>query len=49
MISWTDCVKNEEVLHEVKSILNTTYIKRTKANRIDHILRSNCLVKYILE
>jgi hypothetical protein len=41
--SWTDHVKNEEVLHGVekeRNILNT--IKRRKASWIGHILRKNC-------
>jgi len=48
--SWSDCVKNEEILHRVKeerSILNT--IKRRKANWIGHILRRNCLLKHVTE
>jgi hypothetical protein len=43
-------VKNEEVLRRVKEeriILHT--IKRRKANWIGHILRSNCLLKHIIE
>jgi hypothetical protein len=49
-ISWTDRVRNEEVLHRVKeegNILRT--IKRRKANWIGHILRRNCLLKHIIE
>jgi hypothetical protein len=49
-ISWTDRVRNEEVLHTVKeerNILHTT--KRRKANWIGHILRSNCLLKHVIE
>jgi hypothetical protein len=49
-ISWTDRVRNEEVLHRVKeegSILRT--IKRRKANWIGHILRRNFLLKYVIE
>jgi ppGpp synthetase/RelA/SpoT-type nucleotidyltranferase len=45
-ISWTDLVRNEEVLHRVKeerSILHR--IKRRKANWIGHILRRNSLLK----
>jgi hypothetical protein len=44
MISWTDRVNNEAVLHRVKEerkILHT--IRRRKANWIGHILRRNCL------
>jgi hypothetical protein len=45
-ISWTDHVRNEEVLHRVKkrNILHT--IK--KANGIGHILRRNCLLKHVI-
>jgi hypothetical protein len=49
-VSWTDRVRNEEVLHRVKeerSILNT--IKGRKANWIGHILRINCLLKHVIE
>jgi hypothetical protein len=41
-ISWTDRVRNEEVLHRVKeerTILHT--VKRRKANWIGQILRIN--------
>jgi len=41
-ISWTDCVKNKEVLHRVKDKRNIVgRIKRRKANWIGHILRRN--------
>jgi hypothetical protein len=49
-ISWTDRVRNEEVLHRVKeerNILHAT--KRRKANWIDHVLRRNCLLKHVIE
>jgi hypothetical protein len=49
-ISWTDRVRNEEVLHRVKeerNILPT--VKRRKANWIGHILRRNCLLKHVIE
>jgi hypothetical protein len=37
-ISWTDCVRNEEVLHSVKEERNIIHtIKRRKANCIGHI------------
>ena len=45
-ISWTDRVRNKEVLHrgkEDRNIVKTT--KRRKANWIYHILRKNCLLK----
>jgi hypothetical protein len=49
-ISWTDRVRNEEVLRRVqedRGILHST--KRRKANRTDHILRRNCLLKDVTE
>ena len=48
-ISWTDRVRNEEVLHRLKerNILRT--IKRRKANLIGHIFRRNCLLKHVVE
>jgi hypothetical protein len=50
MISWTDRVRSEEVLHrrkEDKNILRT--VKRRKANWIGHILRRNCLQIHVIE
>ena len=49
-ISWTDRVRNEEVLHRVKeerNIIHTIQIR--KADLIGHILRMNCLIKHIVE
>jgi hypothetical protein len=49
-ISWTDRVRNEEVLHGVKEERNILHtIKRRKANWIGHILRRNCLLKHVIE
>ena len=49
-ISWTDCVKNEKVLHTVKEERNIVrVIKRRKANWIGHILHRNCLLKCVIE
>jgi hypothetical protein len=49
-ISWTDRVKNEEVLHTVNEQMNILHrIKRKTANWIGHILRRNCLLKYVIE
>jgi hypothetical protein len=49
-ISWTDRVRNEEVLHIVKEERNILHtIKRRKANWIRHILRRNCLLKHVIE
>ena len=46
-ISWTDQVRNEEVLHRVKEERNALRtVKRRKANLIGHILRRNCLLKH---
>jgi hypothetical protein len=49
-ISWTDRVRNEEVLLRIKeerNILHTT--KRRKADWIGHNLLRNCLLKHITE
>jgi hypothetical protein len=49
-ISWTDHVRNEEVLHkgkEERNILHT--IKRRKANWIGHVLCRNWLLKHVIE
>ena len=49
-ISWTDRVRNEEVLlrvSEQRNILHT--IIGWKANWIGHILRWKCLLKHIIE
>jgi replicative superfamily II helicase len=49
-ISWTNHVRNEEVLQRVKeekNILQT--ITRRKANWIGHILHRNCLLKQATE
>jgi hypothetical protein len=48
-ISWTDRVRNEEVLHRVKEERNIVHtIKRRKANWIGHILRRNCQLKHVI-
>ena len=49
-ISWTDHVRNEEVLlrvNEHRNILRD--IRKWKANWIGHILRRNCLLKQVIE
>ena len=49
-ISWTDHVRNEEVLlrvNEQRNILNE--IRKRKANWIGHILRRKCLLKQVIE
>jgi hypothetical protein len=59
-ISWTNHVKNEEILHEVKEGRNilpkkkkkkkTLHMtKQRKANCIIHILCRNCLLKHVIE
>ena len=49
-ISWTDSVRNNEVLHRVKEERNIIHIvKRRNANWIGHILRRNCLLKHVIE
>jgi hypothetical protein len=49
-ISWTNRVRNEEVLHRVNEDRNIVHtIKRRKANWIGHILRRNCLVTHVIE
>jgi len=48
-ISWTDHVRNEEVLlrvNEQRNILQE--IRNRKANWIGHILRRNCLLKQVI-
>ena len=49
-ITWTDRVRNEGVLRRVKeewNILRATCER--KAAYIGHILRRNCLLKYVIE
>ena len=48
--SWTDRVKNEEVLHRVKEERNILQKRgeKWKANWIDYILHRNCLPKHII-
>jgi hypothetical protein len=47
-ISWTDHVRNEEVLLRVKERRNIVHeISKWKANWIGHILRRNCLLRQI--
>ena len=49
-ISWTDHVRNEEVLLRVKEQRNILHeIRKRKANWIGHILRRNCLLKQVME
>ena len=49
-ISWTDHVRNEEVLlrvNEQKNILHE--IRKRKADWIGHILHRNCLLKQVIK
>ena len=49
-ISLIDHVRNEEVLQRVKEERNIPQtLKGRKANRIDHILRSSCLLQHVIE
>jgi hypothetical protein len=49
-ISWTDHVRNEEVLLRVKEQRNIVYeISKRKANWIGHILCINCLLQRVIE
>ena len=48
-ISWTNNVRNEEVLLRVNEQRNTLHeIRKQKANWIDHILQRNCLLKQVI-
>jgi hypothetical protein len=49
-ISWTDHVRNEEVLLRVSEQRNILHeMRKWKANWIGHILRRNCLLKEVIE
>ena len=49
-ISWTDHVRNEEVLLRVNEQRNILHeIRKRKAKRIGHILRRNCLLQQVIE
>jgi hypothetical protein len=49
-ISWTDHVRNEEVLLRVKEQRNGLHeISKRNANWIGHILRRNCLLRQVIE
>ena len=49
-ISWTDHVRNDEVLLRVKEQRNILHeIRKRKANWIGHILRRNCLLQRVIE
>jgi hypothetical protein len=49
-ISWTELVRNEEVLLRVKEQRNILYeISKRRAIWIGHILRRNCLLRQVIE
>ena len=49
-ISWTDHVRNEEVLLRVNEQRNILHeIRKRKANWIGHILHRNCLLHEVIE
>jgi hypothetical protein len=49
-VSWTDHVRNEEVLLRVKEQRNILHeIHKQKANWIGHILHRNCLLQWVTE
>jgi len=49
-ISWTDHVRNEDVLLRVKKQRNILHeIRKRKLNWIDHILCRNCLLQRVIE
>jgi len=49
-ISWTDHVRNEEVLLRVNEQRNILHeIRKRKANWIGHILLRNCRLKQVIE
>jgi hypothetical protein len=49
-ISWTEHVRNEEVLHRVKEQMNILHeIGKWKTNWIGHILRRNSFLQQVIE
>jgi hypothetical protein len=49
-ISWTDLVRNEDVLLRVKEQRNILHeIRKRKVNWIGHILRRNCILQRVTE
>jgi hypothetical protein len=50
MRNWTDHVRNEEVLLNVKEQRNILHeMRKRKANCAGHILRRNCILQRIIE
>jgi hypothetical protein len=49
-ISWTDHVRNEDVLFRVKEQRNILHeVRKRKVNWIGHILCRNCLLQRVIE
>jgi hypothetical protein len=48
-ISWTDLVRNEEVLLRVKEEMCILHTVSRRANWIGHSLRGNCILKHVIE
>jgi hypothetical protein len=48
-ISWTDHVRNEEVLLKVEKRNILHEISKGKANWIGHVLQRNCLLQRVIE
>ena len=49
-ISWTDHLRNEDVLLRVNDQRNIVHeIRKREINWIGHILRRNCLLKQVIE
>jgi hypothetical protein len=48
-LNWTDRVRKEVLQRINEGRNNLRTIKRRKANWIGHILRGNCLIKYVIE
>jgi len=49
-INWTDCMRNDEILHRVKEDRNILHtLIRRKFNWIGLIWRRKCLLKHIIE
>ena len=47
--TWTDHVRNNEVLIRVNEQRNILQIRKRKANWIGHTLRRNCLLQQVIE
>jgi hypothetical protein len=48
-ISWTDRVRNAEVLERIKATNMVGTINRRKANWIGHLLHRYCLLQHVIE